>query len=73
MDKKTYKKSVKNQKRKKKTSLCCYVCGEDDPDEIEMHHIDGISISDIEIPLCKKCHRRIIKEQNMLRYHRIIN
>jgi len=69
MDKNTYKQSVKIQKRKGKTGLCCYVCGEDDPiviEGIEMHHIDGRSNSDIVIPLCKNCHTKITDEQNAL-------
>jgi hypothetical protein len=74
MDKKTYKKSVKNQIRKGKTGLCCCVCGEDyseviefyDSDVIASHHVDGKNNSDYKIPLCKNCHTKITLEQNSL-------
>ena len=66
MDKEIYKKTLNKQKRKGKTSLCCVVCGEDDPDVIEMHHPYGKSNSDIVQPLCKNHHSKITKEQNKL-------
>lgn len=66
MDKETYQKSLTKQKRKGKTSLCCVICGEDDPDVIEMHHIYGRSNSDQVQPLCKNCHSKITREQNKL-------
>ena len=64
MDKETYQKTLNKQKRKGKTSLCCAVCGEDDPDVIEMHHPYGRNNSDQVQPLCKNHHSKITKEQN---------
>lgn len=66
MDKEAYQKTLNKQKRKGKPSLCCVICGEDDPDVIEMHHRDGRSNSDQVQPLCKNCHSKITKEQNKL-------
>jgi 5-methylcytosine-specific restriction endonuclease McrA len=66
MDKEAYQKTLNKQKRNRKTSLCCVICGEDDPDVIEMHHIYGRSNSDQVQPLCKNCHSKITKEQNKL-------
>jgi 5-methylcytosine-specific restriction endonuclease McrA len=66
VDKETYQKTLNKQKRKGKSSLCCVICGEDDPDVIEMHHRDGRSNSDQVQPLCKNCHSKITKEQNKL-------
>ena len=66
MDKETYQKTLNKQTRKGKISLCCVVCGEDDPDVIEMHHPYGKSNSDIVQPLCKNCHSKITREQNKL-------
>lgn len=66
MDKKTYQKTLNAQKRKGKTSLCCVVCGEDDPEVIEMHHLYGKSNSDRVIPLCKNHHTKVTREQNKL-------
>jgi hypothetical protein len=66
MDKETYQKTLNKQKRKGKTSLCCYCCDEDDPDVIEMHHLYGKSNSDRVIPLCKNHHTKVTREQNKL-------
>lgn len=66
MNKETYQKTLNKQKRKGKTSLCCVVCGEDDPDVIEMHHPYGRSNSDVVKPLCKNHHDKVTKEQNKL-------
>ncbi|WP_048171636.1 HNH endonuclease [Methanosarcina siciliae] len=66
MDKETYKKTLNKQKREGKSSLCCVVCGEDDPDVIEMHHPYGRSNSDVVKPLCKNHHTKITREQNKL-------
>jgi len=66
MDKETYQKTFNRQKRKGKPSLCCAICGEDDPDVIEMHHIYGRNNSDLVQPLCKNCHAKITREQNKL-------
>lgn len=66
MDKETYQKTLNQQKRKGKISLCCDVCGEDDPDVIEMHHTYGKNNSDLIQPLCKNHHIKITREQNKL-------
>lgn len=66
MDKITYKKAVREMKRKRKTTLSCYVCGEDDPSIIKMHHVDGKKNSDLTMPLCPTCHEKITKNQNFL-------
>ncbi|AKB64377.1 HNH endonuclease signature motif containing protein [Methanosarcina mazei] len=66
MDKETYQKTLNKQKRKGNSSLCCVICGEDDPDLIEMHHISGRNNSDQVQPLCKNCHFKVTKEQNKL-------
>lgn len=66
MDKETYHKTLNKQKRKGNPSLCCAVCGEDDPEIIEMHHIDGRCNSDQVQPLCKNHHSKITNEQNKL-------
>ncbi len=66
MDKETYQKSLNKQKRNGSPSLCCVVCGEDDPDVIEMHHVYGRSNSDKVQPLCKNCHSKVTGEQNKL-------
>ena len=66
MDKEAYQKTLNKQKRNRKTSLCCVICGEDDPDVIEMHNPYGRSNSDQVQPLCKNCHSKITREQNKL-------
>ena len=66
MDKEAYQKSLMKQKRKGKASLCCAICGEDDPGVIEMHHVYGRNNSEKVQPLCKNCHSKITKEQNKL-------
>jgi len=42
----------------------CTICGEDNPDVIELHHVDGRNNSDWIKPLCKNCHIKITAEQN---------
>lgn len=64
MDKTTYKTKVSNYKKDKMTQISCVECGEDNPNLIEMHHVDGRNNSDKEIPLCKNCHTKITAEQN---------
>ncbi|APH38232.1 HNH endonuclease signature motif containing protein [Methanohalophilus halophilus] len=64
MDKETYLKATRKQKRNKQTSLCCVECGEDDLSVIEMHHVYGRCNSDETIPLCKSCHFKTTAEQN---------
>ena len=64
MDKETYKTSINKHRREKKTVLCCSICGEDNPNVIEMHHVYGRNNSDHKEPLCKNCHAKITTEQN---------
>lgn len=64
MDKETYLKTSRKQKRNKKTSLCCVECGEYNPSVIEIHHVYGRCNSDETIPLCKNCHSKVTAEQN---------
>ena len=66
MDKETYEKTQARQKRTGTQSLCCLLCGEDNPAVIEMHHTIGRGNSDEVIPLCKNCHVKITHEQNKL-------
>lgn len=66
MDKKTYQRTLKKQKRNGKTSLFCVICGEDDPSVLEMHHPFGRSNSDHASPLCKNHHSKVTKEINKL-------
>jgi hypothetical protein len=64
MDKDTYEKTVRQQRRNKTATLACFNCGVDDPTVIELHHPIGRSNSDDTIPLCKNCHAIITEEQN---------
>lgn len=80
MDKENYKKSIRknkkflrntqenirNEKKNKKPPIACVVCGEDNSEVIEMHHVDGRNNSDWIKPLCKNCHTKITAEQNNL-------
>ncbi|NPE31268.1 HNH endonuclease [Methanococcoides sp. SA1] len=53
-------------KKRKKPPIVCAVCGEDNSDVIEMHHVDGRNNSGWIKPLCKNCHAKITAEQNQL-------
>ena len=64
VDKHTYEKTVRRQRRNGAVTLVCSNCGEDDPNVIEFHHPFGRSNSDETIPLCKNCHAKITEEQN---------
>lgn len=64
MDKNDHKKSIRRNKNGKKPRLACLECGENDPNVIEIHHVDGRNNSDWEIPLCKNCHTKVTAEQN---------
>lgn len=64
MDKKSYRKNISKYKKGKKPPIACTVCGEDDANVIEMHHVDGRNNSDVVRPLCKNCHSKITAEQN---------
>lgn len=66
MDKETYEMNLKKQKKGKKPLLACAVCGEDNKNVIEIHHVDGRNNSDRTKPLCKNCHAKITAEQNKL-------
>ena len=64
MNKNTYNKTVRRQRRNGTVTLACSICGEDDPGVIEFHHPFGRNNSDETIPLCKNCHAKITEEQN---------
>ncbi len=66
MDKDTYRKSVEKMKRGRKATLCCAICGESDPNVIEIHHMYGRGYSNETIPLCKNHHAKITAIQNKL-------
>ncbi|MCM1987491.1 HNH endonuclease signature motif containing protein [Methanococcoides seepicolus] len=66
MDKEEYANYIKRNKKGKKPPIACAVCGEDDANVIEMHHVDGRNTSDWVKPLCKNCHAKITAEQNKL-------
>ena len=57
---------MKKQTKGKKISIACVVCGEDNKNVIEMHHVDGRNNSDRIEPLCKNCHTKVTAEQNKL-------
>ena len=64
MDKQTYSNYVKRNKKGKKPPIACIVCGEDNPNVIELHHVDGRNNSDWLEPLCKNCHFKVTSVQN---------
>ncbi|WMW22415.1 HNH endonuclease [Methanolobus mangrovi] len=66
MNKEAYKQSINKQKRDKKTSLCCSICGESSPETLENHHLFSRANSEMTVPLCKNCHAKITSEQNKL-------
>ena len=66
MDKDTYANYIKRNKKGKKPPIACAVCGEDNKNVIEMHHVDGRNNSDWIKPLCKNCNIKITAEQNKL-------
>ena len=66
MDKETYDKTVRRQRRDGTVTLACSICGENDPCVIEFHHLFGRTTSDETIPLCKNCHAIITDEQNKI-------
>jgi 5-methylcytosine-specific restriction endonuclease McrA len=66
LDKETYRKIIQNFIREKKPNLCCFACGETNPDILEKHHLEGRNNSDRLITLCKNCHAIITAEQNKL-------
>ena len=66
MDKEAYRKNISKYKKGKKPPIACSVCGEDNSEVIEMHHVDGRNTSDWVKPLCKNCHAKITAEQNKI-------
>lgn len=66
MEKDAYINYIKKNKKGKKPPIACAVCGEDNKNVIEMHHVDGRNNSDWIKPLCKNCHTKITAEQNKL-------
>lgn len=66
MDKNAYENYLKRKKKGKKPPIACSVCGEDNKNVIEMHHVEGRNNSDWVKPLCKNCHSKITSEQNRL-------
>lgn len=66
MDKETYEKTVRRQRRDRTVTLACSICGEDDPTVIEFHHPFGRNNSDDTIPVCKNHHAKITQEQNKI-------
>ncbi|ABE51544.1 HNH endonuclease signature motif containing protein [Methanococcoides burtonii] len=66
MEKESYAIYLKKQKKGKKPPIACAVCGEDNKNVIEMHHVEGRNNSDWIKPLCKNCHSKITAEQNKL-------
>jgi hypothetical protein len=66
MDKDAYANYIKKNKKGRKPPMACAVCGEDNPNLIEMHHVDGRNNTDRIKPLCKNCHFKITSEQNKL-------
>ena len=66
MEKEAYANYIRRNKKGGKPPIACAICGEDDRNTIEMHHVDGRNNSDREKPLCLNCHRKITSEQNRL-------
>ncbi|WP_292463472.1 HNH endonuclease signature motif containing protein [Methanolobus sp.] len=64
MEKEAYVNYIKRNKKGKIPPTACVVCGEDDPEVIEMHHVEGRNNSDWIEPLCKNCHSKITTKQN---------
>jgi len=66
MQKDAYVEYLKRNKKGGKPPIACAVCGEDNKNLIEMHHVDGRNNSDWVKPLCKNCHAKVTAEQNKL-------
>lgn len=66
MNKQEYATFLRKNRKGGKPPIACAVCGEDNRDVIEMHHVDGRNNSDWIKPLCKNCHAKITTEQNKL-------
>ncbi|WP_342305549.1 HNH endonuclease signature motif containing protein [Methanolobus sp. ZRKC5] len=66
MEKDEYANYIRRNKKGKKPPIACAVCGEDNKEVIEMHHVDGRNNSDWVKPLCQNCHIKITAEQNKL-------
>ena len=66
MDKEIYRNTIQKFIRDGNTGICCFVCGETNPDVLEKHHFEGRNNSEWLITLCKNCHAVITAEQNKL-------
>ena len=69
-EKKTYFEMMKQRKEEKDwidEYVCgqgyCHVCGHDDPQDMEYHHIGAQSNSDVVISLCRNCHGKLSRKQ----------
>ena len=65
MNKAEYKMSINKQKRDKKTTLCCSICGESSPETLESHHLFGRVNSEKTVPLCKNCYAKIVMQKSL--------
>lgn len=43
----------------------CAVCGENDPEVLEEHHVSGIANSPVTVTLCLNHHRKVTDIQNL--------
>lgn len=57
-EKKTYDKIITSD-------VFCIVCGHNNPLDIEYHHIGGKANSSLVIPLCRNCHGRVSRKQDL--------
>lgn len=64
IDKETYASYVKRNKKGKQPPIACVRCGEDSPNVIDRHHVDGKNNSDWVEPLCMNCHFKVTTVQN---------
>ena len=64
IDKEIYGNYIKRNKKGKQPPIACVRCGEDSPNVIEGHHVDGRNNSDWTEPLCKNCHFKVTAVQN---------
>jgi hypothetical protein len=66
MQKDAYLEYLKRNRKGGKPPVACVICGEDNPNSIDMHHVDGRNNSDWVEPLCKNCHAKVTAQQNKL-------
>lgn len=43
----------------------CIICGHDDPLDLEYHHVAGKSNSPLVVSLCRNCHGKISRKQQL--------